>query len=391
MIKTNTFDVLVVYTESVAASASSKNSGSTPFSLAIDREHYSIAYAYFLNKCTKLNLKAAFTTSADIIGPGTCKSYWEYKNSKWRKVNQIGFAPIIFDKVSPLRTKLRKKRSMLFSKGISQPFNDKDLLVLFNDKLKTFKKLQNLTIPTVNITQKTVIGALSKLEKLASNHKNRNDFSDSFILKDRFGAGGTDIYKIGKNPIDEIAKILKASPKTSFVLQPFAKFDKGYSYKNLTGFVDIRIIYSQGKIIQRYIRTAKEKDFRCNEHQGGKVIYINAIDVPQSITSASNEIMKTLKCENALFALDFLVSNNGNAYFLEGNINPGIYWGLNSLEDKINTKKLINVIVAELKRRTENITFETKKKETLNIPSYISVLPILPILPVSVSKIPLVA
>lgn len=387
MIKTNTFDVLVVYTESVATSASSKNNGcKTPFSFAIDREHYSIAYAYFLRKCLKSGLKAAFTTSADIIGPGTCKSYWECKNSNWRKVNQIGFAPIIFDKVSPLRLRLRKKRKSFFSKGIAQPFNDPYLLTLFNDKLKTFKKLESLTIPTVSITKETVLKAILKLEKLVLNHKNRVDFSTSFILKDRFGAGGTDIYKIGKNAEDEITKILKDTPKISFILQPFAKFDKGYSYGNLKGYVDIRIIYSRGEIIQRYIRTAKEKDFRCNEHQGGKVIYINAIDIPQNVTDAANEIVKTLNRENALFALDFIVSNNGNAYFLEGNINPGIYWGLDSTEDKINTKKLINIIVAELKRRTENIAFEIYRKETFNVPAFIPILPI----PVPTPKIALV-
>lgn len=386
MIKTNTFDVLVVYTESVAASASSNsNASKTPFSLAIGREHYSIAYAYFLNKCAELNMKAAFTTSADIIGPGTCKNYWEYKNSKWKKVSEIGFAPIIFDKVSPLRIKLKTKRSLLFSKGISLPFNDPYLLTLFNDKFKTFKKLQALTIPTVSITQETVGRALLKLEKIILNHKNQEDFTDSFILKDRFGAGGTDIYKIGKNPVDLITKILKDTPKISFILQPFAKFDNGYIYKNLNGYVDIRIIYSRGEIIQRYIRTAKEQDFRCNEHQGGKVIYINAIDIPKNVTNASNEIIKTLNRKNALFALDFIVSNNGNAYFLEGNINPGIYWGLNSIEDRVNTKKLINVIVSELKRRTANNTSESYKKEIFSVPEFIPVLPIH-----STSKIPLV-
>ena len=46
--------------------------------------------------------------------------------------------------------------------------------------------------------------------------------------------------------------------------------------------------------------------------------------------------------------MDFLVSNNGNAYLLEGNIKPGIYWGLSSREDKTNTKKLIRKIISEI-------------------------------------------
>lgn len=353
MTNTNTFDVLVVYTESVATSASSKKINNTsPFALSQDRTHYSIAYAYFLKQCRNLGLKAAFTTSLDIIGPGTCKSYWEYKSGKWIKLEKNGFAPIIFDKVSPLRKSLKEKRDLLFSKNISKPFNNKELLILFNDKLKTFKRLSDHTIPTVNITLKTVINSIIRLDKIIAGHKNSEDFATNFILKDRFGAGGTDIYKIGINPIKEITKILKSFPQVSFILQPFANFDEGFSFNDVKGYTDIRIIYSQGKIVQRYIRTAKESDFRCNEHQGGKVSYIKSKLIPESVSKASKAILKILDNTNSLFALDFIVSNNGNAYFLEGNINPGIYWGIDSLEDKINTKKLINVIVKEIKRRT---------------------------------------
>ena len=354
MKKTNTFDVMVVYTENVATSSSSKKMGNhSPFALATERKHYDIAYAYFLTQCKKSGLKAAFTTSDDIIGPGTCKTYWTYKKNNWHKYDKFGFAPIIFDKVSPLSIKLAHKRDLLFSNGKSLPFNDPNLLVIFNDKLKTFKKLTEHTVPTVNITLKTVINSLIKLDNLIALHKNYKDFTTEFILKDRFGAGGIDIYKIGINPIEEITKILSLNQNVSFILQPFTKFDEGYTHNDTKGYTDIRIIYSQGKIVQRYIRTAKKKDFRCNEHQGGSVTYINSSQVPKSVKIASEAILKILNGKNSHFALDFIVSNNGNAYFLEGNINPGIYWSLNSYEDKINTKKLIRIIVKEIVRRSD--------------------------------------
>ena len=194
---THIFDVLVVYTESVATSASSQLKGNLmPFSLAINREHYSSAYAYFLKTCKKNNLTAAFTTSADVIAPGTCSNYWEYKNSKWEKVNEQAFAPLIFDKVSPLRKSTKEARRLLFSNRISRPFNDTSLLSLFNDKLKTYTDLSEFTIPSVSITEKTIESSISDLNKHIAKHENRNDFSKDFILKDRFGAGGVDIYKI---------------------------------------------------------------------------------------------------------------------------------------------------------------------------------------------------
>ena len=383
MIKTNTFDVLVVYTQSVATSASHIDAYNiTPFSLTPGREHYSQAYAYFLRKCRNANLRAAFTTSSDIVGPGTCKSYWMYKNGRWSKSKELCYAPLIFDKISPLGNNLRKKRNLLFSNGVAQPFNDPDLLVLFNDKLKTFRKLKKLTIPTVAITLSTIVKSIAKLNKITVNHANKNDFSTSYVLKDRFGAGGIHIYKLDTNPIGKITKIMTDTPEISFILQPFTKFDQGYGHKNIKGYTDIRIIYAQGEIIQRYVRTAQEKDFRCNEHQGGKVLYINEKAIPTSITNASKKILKILNKNKALFALDFIISNSGNAYFLEGNIKPGIYWS-NSAADRTNTKALINVIVQELKVRTENYTFKTRPISTIDISTFIPSAPI--------SKVPIVA
>ncbi len=349
---TRTMDVLIVYTQSIATSASSiLKENSTPFALAKDREHYAPAYAYFLMQCKKLGLNAAFTTSKDVIGPGTCSSYWVFENSKWKKVLNSAFAPIIFDKVSPVNKALRTARELLFKDGISVPFNDPTLLNLFNDKLKTYTTLKRFTIPTVSMRLGSIEKSLSKLEKQISVHKDKKDFAKNYVLKDRFGAGGIDIYKIGNNPVSEIKKILDTTPGISFILQPFTKFDKGYTYDDGKGYADIRIIYSQGEIVQRYIRTAKKDDFRCNEHQGGTVSYIDSRGIPEMVNDKSAEIIKLIKGEQALFALDFIISNNGNVYFLEGNINPGIYWGINSTEDKINTKKLIVTIVAELKRR----------------------------------------
>jgi D-alanine-D-alanine ligase-like ATP-grasp enzyme len=55
------------------------------------------------------------------------------------------------------------------------------------------------------------------------------------------------------------------------------------------------------------------------------------------------------KC--SLYTLDFIVSNSGNAYLLEGNTNPGLDWNVNLPENEIEAKKLINLVVEELKNR----------------------------------------
>ena len=75
-----TFDALIVYTETLAVSASDISMGLCPFPIGSRSETYNNVYGYFLEVCEKKNLSVAFTTSADIIGAGMCKSFWTYQN-----------------------------------------------------------------------------------------------------------------------------------------------------------------------------------------------------------------------------------------------------------------------------------------------------------------------
>ena len=184
MIITDTFDVLVVYSENIATSASSTNKGNTtPFSLSPTKERYASAYSYFLKTCLKFGLKVAFTTSQDITGAGTCSSYWEHKKNKWHKILKNGYSQLIFDKFFPQNKSLKEKRDLLFSSDLIKPFNNMYLLDLFNDKLKTHKTLESYTIPTVAISASTVIDSILELDSLVLNHDNKSDFSKNFISR----------------------------------------------------------------------------------------------------------------------------------------------------------------------------------------------------------------
>lgn len=355
MKNTRQFDVLVVYNQNIAASASSNIKGNImPFSLLSGKNQYNEAYSFFLEICKKNNLSAAFTTTADISKNGICKSYWEYSDSAWTKTIGKCYSKLVFDKFSPLKPFSLDAKSIFLSSTGVHPFNDPVLHRLFDDKFHTYETLTNFTIPTVQLPDnslKSIKIALKELKKLTSHHLNTNDFSASIIVKDRFGAGGTNIFKVDTNHAKKIHSITNSHNTKTFVLQPFMKFDKGYSYGNNTTATDVRIIYLRGKVIQAYIRMAKKDDFRCNEHQGGIVQYITEQEIPLSILLSGQQIIKKLNRKNALYTLDFIVSNAGNVYFLEGNINPGIYWGKDQIEDEKMTKRLIRIIVKECLRK----------------------------------------
>jgi len=370
MIQTKHFDVLIVYSEKLASSANSlSDKVLTPFPKGGKNETYNIVYEYFLTHCDKNNLKAAFTTSADIIGAGRCRSYWLFENNSWIKEGGVAYSKLIFDKFSPTNKRRKTSRKLLFSSHEVKSFNHPYLINLFFDKQKTYKKLHKYSFPTViikDITRESILRACKTLNEIMSRHPHKDDFTEEIVMKDRFGSGGINVFKLKPNQIKKMMSLMKKNKKISYIIQPFVKFDKGFSYKNSHIAADIRLIYLGGKIIQTYIRMPKMGDFRCNEHQGGSLKYIPKNNIPLGVVSNSNKIANFLNEKCSLYALDFIVSNNGNIYLLEGNTGPGLDWNLSIKENEIEAQKLIRIIIKELVRLV-GLPILISEKETHNI------------------------
>jgi glutathione synthase/RimK-type ligase-like ATP-grasp enzyme len=376
----NRLDVLIVYSKALATSASNSSIRNiTPFPKKSKNESYNIVYGYFLEICKRLHLKAGFSTSGDIIGPGSCRSFWTYKNKKWARVNSPCYSKLIFDKFSPVNEESRRGRNLLFSDTSVKPFNDPYLFGLFFDKQKTFDKLANFGIPTVSIDYKdieSVTLACRVLQRMVAKNKFKNDFGEEVVMKDRFGSGGRHVWKFEADDIGKMARRAKRNTKVSFIIQPFVKFDKGFNYGKLKASTDIRLVYLNGRVVQCYIRVAKNGDFRCNEHRGGLLTYITQQEIPADLVKKSNQIAKRLDKQCSLFTLDFLISNNGNSYLLEGNTGPGLDWNMSLKRNEIEAKKLIRLVVKELAVRA-NVA-PTSRKElvvvtypVLNVPPII--------------------
>lgn len=353
MDKFTRLDVLIVYNQSLAISAS-RTSAITPFSRRSRNQLYNTVYAYFLQTCQKFKLAAAFATSADIIGPGLCQSFWSFTRGHWIKNNSPCFSTLIFDKFSPTSKLNKTRRQLLFSSPVVKPFNDPDLFNLFFDKQKTYEKFSNHAIPTIplkNHTLHSINHACQNLSRLMVKHPGSSDFTPDIIMKDRFGAGGRHVYKFNLSQSQNMLATARQNARVSYVIQPFAKFDRGFTYQNRPAPTDIRFIYLNGKIIQSYIRVARPNEFRCNEHQGGLLTYLSLNDIPATLIAKSNSIAKTLNKNCSLYSLDFIISNNGNSYLLEGNTGPGLDWNTSLKENEIESKKLIHLLVQELSLR----------------------------------------
>ena len=345
------FDVLIVYNSSSAKSAGSHaKSNRTPFPQDSKNASCNLAYSYFLQSCAKQNLTAAFSTSNDIIGPGLCSSYWYYQNNKWHKSSKLAYSTTIFDKFSPKSKENKILHNLLFSSPQIKPFNDPKLRKLFSDKQKTYNSLSNHAIPTISLLGNSLANISQSCDLLSSTmnkHASGNDFSQDIIMKDRFGAGGYHVYKFAPGESAQMHAIAGLNPDISFVLQPFATSLKP---------TDVRLVYLGGKIVDSYMRVAKLNDFRCNEHQGGTLSYLDVQNIPHKIIDKANAIIAKLNNHHSLYSLDFMVSDSGNPYLLEGNIGPGLDWNTSVKKEGINAKKFIRNIVKNLSKRKLEIT-----------------------------------
>lgn len=320
---------------------------SAPFAA---RGHYfscNACYEYFIEYCQQQNLSAAFTTTKDISALGQFKNYWTF-HKKWQRHSEIATAKVVFDKFSNLTPRNCHARHLLATAQIPLPiFHNQAMRILFDDKLKTYLQFPRYAIPTVKVSPLNKAGLLkakNTLKTLCTQHPYHKDFQTDFVLKDQFGMGGNNIFKIAA---DEKSSAVPKKTAAHFVLQPFIKAS-GFTMANCTRNSDLRIIICNNKIIQSYLRIAKTGEFRANAVQGGKVVYLKLNQIPLEVKNMAKKIQKKLPSKTALYALDFIKSNNGHLYFIEGNNRPGLIWF--DQEDEKRAKQLIHLVVKNLKK-----------------------------------------
>ncbi len=361
------YDAIIVYSGSIVNSAGDRHyNEKSPFSSKSRYKIYNDSYSYFLLRCKKKGIKVAFATSRDIIGPGLFQSFWTYdRDKRWIRNQGKIYSQVLFDKFTPVNIKQKNKLKLLTSSESVYKFNNKKLKDIFQDKLSTYKLFKEFVIPSVeiiNLSKQKIILAKRKLDKLLRKHKYKADFNKGYIIKIRTGAGGFKIYKIDSNKFGfkEIMKLMNLDKKnkknkkiSSYIIQPFIDCSNGFVFGKYDGLIDLRIIILNNEIIQAYIRIAKKGKFECNEHQGGNLVYIPIKTIPKDALTMCKKIIKKIDArlglKHSLYSLDFMKSNNGNLYFIEGNDRPGIDWNHSKKINEMRSKELINLIVDELK------------------------------------------
>ena len=361
--KAEKYDLIVIYSEEDVKSPRDKScketKEATPFFGKCDI--FNDSYVYFLSRCREAGIKAALATSKDIVGPGLFHGFWTY-NKEWVKKQGKIFSNFLYDKFTPKTIEQRKRFELLMSSGGICIFNNRKLVRIFRDKLKTYEIFREFAIPSIKIkslSEEDIYLAKKKLDRLLKEHKYRDDFYDGYIIKDRSRASGLGIIKVnldnglGKKVEEQHKSDVENRRLAFYILQPFINCSKGFVFGKYSGLIDLRVILLNHKIIQTYIRVARKGEFKCNEHRGGDLIYRSIEAIPKDILVMTQKISKKLKSEiklkNCLYGLDFIRSNNGNLYFIEGNSKPGLDWNHKKKINEIRSKELIDLVINKLK------------------------------------------
>ena len=123
------------------------------------------------------------------------------------------------------------------------------------------------------------------------------------------------------------------------------------------GVYDIRVVLSQGKIIDSYIRASRKKSIlMSNVALGGKEIFIHKDQIPKEAMKDLDLIEKKFKhYKSRLYTADFVIDKNGKVWLIELNDKPGIFLQKSSYAWKERRDKIAKAIIKNFK------TFKRKR------------------------------
>ena len=224
------------------------------------------------------------------------------EKGKWIWKNNI-VPDLIYDRsLFTINKKLTNKR-----KKMEKDFpylNNLKLSELFSNKWLTYKKFQKYSPKTVLIKNSRDFSEIKKLK------------SSEIIMKPIFGSGGDGI----KISVKEKAKPIKF---------PFIAQELICATKGIPGLVkgphDLRMMMAGEKLFHAFLRIPPKGKFIANLACGSKIKVVSPEDIPESVKKVLKDVVKSLKTsKKKLYAIDFIIDDNGKAWIIEINSRPGI-------------------------------------------------------------------
>lgn len=178
--------------------------------------------------------------------------------------------------------------------------NSYELKGLESNKWFSYLAYPDYFTKTIPVDSKeTLLSNLGKIE------------TQNIVLKPMNGFGGKGVVLINRdNPV--IPDDVKIDNLNPHIIQEFMETDVGIS-GIVNGKHDLRLVCLNGKVINCFLRTPKQGDFRSNWAQGGTFNQVVPNNLPNEIIKFVKPIINDLtsKYNNPLFAIDIANTTKG--------------------------------------------------------------------------------
>ncbi len=239
------------------------------------------------------------------------KKGWIYDEALgWKQIFDFK-ADFIIDK-SPL-TKKYESYKRYFSKK-HMILNPHFIEELCSDKLKTYNMFKVFVPLSIKVNNKR--GMLKQLKKIRT---------EKIVLKPEYGSSAEGIRILNKK------RAIKNPPKIkkNTILQEFVECKKTNRFRFHYGVYDLRVVLSQGKVIDSFFRVSKKGILISNVSTGGKVVFIHKNKIPEQVLKDVKIIDSKLKhYEPRLYTMDFVIDKNNKVWLIEMNSKPGFFFYL---------------------------------------------------------------
>ncbi len=238
----------------------------------------------------------------------TFSKAWTFENGKWIKIT----TPI--------------KVHAIYDKTVGK--NDYRTL---DEKMDIYSKVPILnhplfrTITNNKLSQYMLFGEYMPKTLLANNKKElletfTNINGSQIVIKPLHGSGGFGIF-IGKK-----SDALKKRLTYPVITQEFIKSTKGIpGFSQKDEIADLRLIYTDHKLVYALSRIAKKGSLFTNFHQGASAVLVPKNKIPSSVQTMAKNITKKLSpFKHNHYSLDFMFDNNNRLWLIEMNSRPGL-------------------------------------------------------------------
>lgn len=255
----------------------------------------------------KINVYRAEINWYDVSKNGFTRG-WTNIDGRWQKISQLIIPDLVFDKTAgsqggallELKLKIAQQCQVLNHPFFRSTLGNKAAQYLF---LREFIPRSYLVS-----NSKELKGACSQIR------------SRKIVVKPLFGSGGSGIV------IDTPIEIFKTEIKYPVLVQEFKENTKGVpGFSKKSGLADLRLIFSNRRLIYALSRRAKPTSLFTNIHRGAKAQKISLDLVPLSTLAIADDISRRLLLfPYSFYTLDFIFDDQEKPWLMELNTSPGL-------------------------------------------------------------------